>query len=102
LENQTLLSLAVALSYSSADFLELECEKLRLLVKEAEDKGLDFIQFIGKSRAKTSIQSRSHLTPEAIHCLSDYLLLLEKKGITFCQNIYGLMTKALHTLQMKA
>jgi len=79
LENQTLLSLAVALSYSSADFLELESEKLRLLVKEAKDKGLDFIQFIGKSRAKTSIQPRSHLTPEAIHCLSDYLPILEKK-----------------------
>jgi hypothetical protein len=79
LENQTLLSLAVALGYSSADFLELECEKLRLLVKEAKDKGLDFIQFIGKSRAKTSIQPRSHLTPEAIHCLNDYLPILEKK-----------------------
>jgi hypothetical protein len=74
-----LLSLAVALGYSSADFLELECEKLRLLVKEAKDKGLDFIQFIGKSRAKTSIQPRSHLTPEAIHCLNDYLPTLEKK-----------------------
>jgi hypothetical protein len=79
LENQTLLSLAVALGYSSIDFLEFECEKLRLLVKEAKDKGLDFIQFIGKSRAKTSIQPRSHLTPEAIHCLSDYLPILEKK-----------------------
>jgi predicted RNase H-like nuclease (RuvC/YqgF family) len=79
LENQTLLSLSVALSYSSIDFLELESEKLRQLVKEAKDKGLDFIQFIGKSRAKTSIQPRSHLTPEAIHCLSDYLPMLEKK-----------------------
>ena len=79
LEEQTLLSLAVSLGYSSADFLELESEKLRLLVKEAKDKGLDFIQFIGKSRAKTSIQPRSHLTPEAIHCLNDYLPILEKK-----------------------
>jgi hypothetical protein len=79
MENQTLLSLSVALSYSSIDFLELECEKLRQLVKEAKDKGLDFIQFIGKTRAKSSIQPRSHLTPEAIHCLSDYLPTLEKK-----------------------
>jgi hypothetical protein len=79
LENQTLLSLAVALGYSSIDFLELETEKLRQLVKEAKDKGLDFIQWIGKSRAKTSIQPRSHLTPEAIHSLKDYLPILEKK-----------------------
>jgi len=79
LENQTLLSLAVSLSYSSIDFLELESEKLRQLVKEAKDKGLDFIQFIGKTRAKTAIQPRSQLTPEAIHCLSDYLPVLEKK-----------------------
>ena len=48
-------------------------------MKEAKDKGLDFIQFIGKTRAKTSIQPRSQLTPEAIHSLSDYLPLLEKK-----------------------
>lgn len=79
LENQTLLSLSVALGYGSADFLELECEKLRQLVKEAKDNGLDFIQFVGKSRAKTSVQPRSHLTPEAIHCLTDYLPLLEKQ-----------------------
>lgn len=79
LEGQTLLSVAVCLGYSSADFLELECEKLKNLVQEAKDKGLDFIQFVGKSRAKTSVQPRSHLTPEAIQCLSDYLPLLEKK-----------------------
>jgi len=53
LEGQTLLSLAVALGYSSIDFLNLEAEKLKSLVKEAEDKCLEFMQFIGKSRAKT-------------------------------------------------
>jgi len=79
LEGQTLLSLAVALGYSSIDFLNLEAEKLQNLVKEATDKGLEFIQFVGKSRAKTSVQPRSHLTPEAIHSLKDYLVFLEKK-----------------------
>jgi len=79
LEGQTMLSLAVALGYSSIDFLNLETEKLQNLVKEATDKGLEFIQFIGKSRAKTSVQPRSHLTPEAIHSLKDYLPFLEKK-----------------------
>lgn len=79
LEGQTLLSLAVALGYSSIDFLTLESEKLLNLVKEATDKNLDFMQFIGKSRAKTSVQPRSHLTPEAISSLKDYLPILEKK-----------------------
>ncbi len=79
LEGQTLLSLAVGLGYSSIDFLNLEAEKLQNLVKEATDKGLEFIQFVGKSRAKTSVQPRSHLTPEAIHSLKDYLPFLEKK-----------------------
>lgn len=79
LEGQTLLSLAIALGYSSIDFLTLEAEKLKNLVNEATDKKLDFIQFIGKSRAKTSIQPRSHLTPETLQCLKDYLPLLEKK-----------------------
>jgi len=79
LEGQTLLSLAVSLGYSSIDFLNLEAEKLQYLVKEATDKGLEFIQFVGKSRAKTSVQPRSHLTPEAIHSLKDYLPFLEKK-----------------------
>lgn len=79
LEGQTLLSLAVALGYSSIDFLELETQKLSQLVKETQDRNLDFIQFIGKSRAKTSVQPRSHLTPESIHSLKDYLPLLVKQ-----------------------
>ena len=79
LEGQTLLSVAVALGYSSIDFLSLETETLYNLVKEATDKGLEFIQFIGKSRAKTSVQPRSHLTPEAINSLKDYIPFLKKK-----------------------
>ncbi len=79
LEGQTLLSLAVGLGYSSIDFLNLEAEKLQNLVKEATDKNLDFIQFVGESRAKTSVQPRSHLTSEAISSLKDYLPILEKK-----------------------
>lgn len=78
-EDKALLSLAVSLGYSAIDFLELQAQKIKDLVAEAKDKHLDFIQFIGKSRAKTSIQPRSHLTPEAIDSLNDYLQLLEKK-----------------------
>jgi len=75
---KTWLSCAVALGYASKDFLLVETEKIRQLVREARDKNLDFIRFIGKTRQKTSIQPRSFLTPEAIENLEEYLRVLEK------------------------
>jgi len=78
-EDKAMLSLAVSLGYSAVDFLEIGAQKIKDLVQEAKDKHLDFIMFIGKSRAKTSVQPRSFLTPEAIDSLSDYLPLLEKR-----------------------
>jgi integrase len=77
---KTWLSCAVSLGYASVDFLALETEKIRNIVKEAKDKHLDFIMFIGKSRSKTSVQPRSFLTPEAIENLSEYLKMLEKQN----------------------
>jgi hypothetical protein len=74
------LSSAVSLGYSSIDFLALETEKISNLVREAKDKHLDFIGFIGVSRTKTSVQPRSFLTPEAIENLSEYLKMLEKEN----------------------
>jgi hypothetical protein len=74
------LSCAVSLGYSSIDFLSLETEKIVNLVREAKETNKDFIGFIGKSRAKTSVQPRSFLTPEAIENLSEYLKILEKKN----------------------
>jgi len=78
-EEKTMLALAVSLGYAASDFLAVEAQKMKNLVAEAKDKHLDFIQFIGKSRAKTSVQPRSHLTPEAIDSLNDYLQVLETK-----------------------
>jgi hypothetical protein len=49
------------------------------LIKEAKDKKLDFIGFIGKTRIKTSVQPRCILTAEAISNLEEYLKILEKK-----------------------
>lgn len=73
------LSCAVSLGYASEDFLELETEKIANLIKEAKDKKLDFIGFIGKTRIKTSVQPRCILTAEAISNLEEYLKILEKK-----------------------
>ena len=79
-QEKTWLSVAVSLGYASVDFLAVETEKIRNLVKEAKDKHLDFIMFIGNSRTKTSVQPRSFLTPEAIENLSEYLKMLEAQN----------------------
>jgi len=76
---KAMLSTAVSLGYASQDFLELECQKIKNLVKEAKDKHLDIIGFIGKTRQKTSVQPRSFLTTEAIDSLDEYLKSLEAK-----------------------
>jgi hypothetical protein len=78
-EGKALISLAVSLGYSAIDFLELEAQKLKDLIAEAKDKHLDIIGFIGKTRAKTSVQPRSFLTPEAIDSVSEYLTAIERK-----------------------
>lgn len=78
-EDKALISLAVSLGYSAIDFLELEAKRIKDLIAEAKEKHLDIIGFIGKSRAKTSVQPRSYLTPETIDALSDYIAVLEKK-----------------------
>jgi hypothetical protein len=80
LQEKTWLSCAVSLGYASVDFLALETEKIANLVKEAKDKHLDFMMFIGKSRSKTSVQPRSFLTPEAIENLSEYFKMFEKQN----------------------
>jgi hypothetical protein len=77
---KTWLSCAVSLGYASVDFLALETEKIANLAREAKDKHLDFIMFMGKSRVKTSTQPRSFLTPECIENLSEYLKVLEKQN----------------------
>ncbi len=74
------LSCAVSLGYSSQDFLDLETEKIANLVREAKDKHLDFIGFIGRTRSKTSIQPRSFLTPEALASLEEYLKIMGKQN----------------------
>ena len=78
-EGKALISLAVSYGQGSKEFLSLECQKLRSIIKEAKDKGLDFAHWIGEARAKTSVQPISFLTPEAIESVDEYLQLLENK-----------------------
>ena len=78
-QEKALLSLAVCYGQGSKEFLRLECQTLRNVIEEARDRNLDFPMWIGEARAKTSIQPRSFLTPEAIESVDEYLNLLEKK-----------------------
>ena len=78
-EGKALISLAVCFAQSTSDFLKLEAEKMRQLIREAKDKNLQFIKWFPPARIKTSIQPRSFLTPECIESLDEYLKLLEKK-----------------------
>ena len=78
-EEKALLSLAVSYGQGSKEFLALECQTLRNVIEEARDKNQDFPMWIGRARAKTSIQPRSCLTPEAIESVYEYLELLKKK-----------------------
>ena len=78
-EEKALISLAISYGQGSKDFLNLECQKLRDVIGEAREKGLDFAKWIGEAREKTGIQPVSFLTPEAIESVNEYLTLLEKK-----------------------
>lgn len=78
-EENALLSLAVCYGQGSKEFLNLEAQKLRDSIDEAREENKVFIMWIGEARAKTSIQPRSFLTPEAIESVDEYLKLLEKK-----------------------
>jgi len=77
-EEKCLISLAVSYAQGSKQFLGLEAKKLRYMVDEAKNKGLDFVKWVG-TREKTGVPMVSFLTPEAIESVDAYLQLLEKK-----------------------
>jgi integrase len=78
-EEKALLSLAVCYGQGSKDFLKIEAQKLRDVITDAKQKGLNFAKWVGNPREKTGIQPISFLTPEAIESVNEYLNLLEKK-----------------------
>jgi hypothetical protein len=78
-QEKALISLAVCYGQGSKDFLRLEAQKLREIIDDAKQRGLEFAKWIGKAREKTGIQPISFLTPEAIESVDAYLKVLEKK-----------------------
>ncbi len=62
---------------SIQDFAELKRDFIEGLVCKALNEKIDFIGF-DYERQKTGIESRSHLTPEAVNSLKDWFTYIEK------------------------
>jgi site-specific recombinase XerD len=65
---KAVLATAVSLGFSVKDFAELKRDYIESLVNKALEEKIDFIGF-SYERGKTGVESRSHLTPEAVNSL---------------------------------
>jgi len=77
LRDKAIISTAVALGWSSKDFLNLERDFIEKLVKRAKDQGENFIRFDWE-RGKTKAPVMGILTPEALNDLEKWLKYSEK------------------------
>lgn len=75
---KAVLSTAVSLGYSVEDFSELKREYIESLVNKAQMEKIDFLGF-DYERGKTGVESRSHLTPEAVSSLNAWFEFIDKK-----------------------
>lgn len=72
---KAILSTAISLGFSVKDFSELKRDFIESLVEKSIKEKIDFIGF-DYERGKTGVESRSHLTPEAVNSLKawfDYI-----------------------------
>jgi hypothetical protein len=74
---KAILSTAISLGFSIKDFSELKREFIENLVKKSIEEKIDFIGF-DYERAKTGVESRSHLTPEAVNSLKAWFEYIDK------------------------
>ncbi len=75
---KAVLSTAVSLGFSVEDFSELKREYIEGLVNKALTEKIDFIGF-DYERGKTGVESRSHLTPEAVNSLKAWFEYIDTK-----------------------
>jgi site-specific recombinase XerD len=68
IRGKAILSTAVSLGFSVKDFSELKRDFVQSLVQKALEEKLEFVGF-NYERGKTGVESRSHLTPEAVNSL---------------------------------
>lgn len=75
---KAILSTAISLGFSIEDFSELKRDFIESLVNKAIVEKLPFIGF-DYERGKTGVESRSHLTPEAINSLKVWFEYIDQK-----------------------
>ncbi len=75
---KAVLAVAVSLGFSIEDFSELPREYIESLVNMALAEKIDFIGF-DYERGKTGVESRSHLTPEAVNSLRSWFDYIDAK-----------------------
>lgn len=75
---KAVLATSVSLGFSVEDFSELKREYIESLVNKALNEKIDFIGF-DYERGKTGVESRSHLTPEAVNSLKAWFEYIDAK-----------------------
>lgn len=75
---KAILSTAISLGFSVQDFSELKRDFIEGLVNNAIAEKIDFKGF-DYERAKTGVESRSHLTPEAVNSLKAWFEYVDQK-----------------------
>lgn len=75
---KAVLSTGVSLGFSIQDFAELKREQIESLVNKALSEKIDFIGF-DYERGKTGVESRSHLTPEAVNSFKAWFEYIDAK-----------------------
>jgi len=71
IRGKAILATEVSLGFSVKDFSELKRDFIQSLVKKALEEKLDFVGF-NYERGKTGVESRSHVTPEAVNSLKTW------------------------------
>ena len=75
---KAILATGISLGFSIEDFSELKREYIESLVNKALAEKIDFIGF-DYERGKTGVESRSHLTPEAVNSLKAWFDYIDQK-----------------------
>jgi site-specific recombinase XerD len=75
---KAILSTGVSLGFAIQDFSELKREQIESLVDKSINEKIDFIGF-DYERGKTGVESRSHLTPEAVNSLKAWFIYIDAK-----------------------
>lgn len=77
---KAVLATGISLGFSVEDFSELKRDFIESLVNKSQTEKIDFIGF-NYERGKTGVESRSHLTPEAVNSLKAWFEYTDQKRV---------------------